>query len=105
MVGVQTLVPDVSLFPVSDSGIILQPVQSLGEHTFESVHPRFFKILEFLFNLFTAITLSGSDNERVVVGHQCCGCLPGLKCSRSVPGIWWLPKCMSCLLNLIFSDC
>ena len=30
MIAVQTLVSDVSLLPVSDSGVILQPVQSLG---------------------------------------------------------------------------
>ena len=62
MIGVQTLVSDVSLLSVSGSGVIIKPIQSLGEHTFEPVHPQFFKVLEFLFNLFTAVTLTGSDN-------------------------------------------
>ena len=62
MISVQALVFKVDLLSVSYSGIIFQPVQPLGEHTFESVHPQFFKIFEFLFNSFTAITLSGSDN-------------------------------------------
>ena len=62
MIGVQTLVSDVSLLSVSDSGVIFQPVQSLGEHTFKSVHPQFFKIFEFQFNLFIAISLFGYDN-------------------------------------------
>ena len=31
--------------------------------------------------------------------------LPSLKCSWSVAGIWWLPNCVRCLLNLIFIDC
>ena len=59
MISVQVLLFGVDLISASDSGIILQPVQSLREYTFESFHPQFF---EFLFNLFTTITLSGSDN-------------------------------------------
>ena len=35
-----------NLLSVSDSVIIIKPVQSLGEHTFECVHPQFFKIFE-----------------------------------------------------------
>ena len=62
MIGVQALVFRVDLLSVSDFGIIFQPVQPLGEHTFESVHPQFFKVFEFLFNLFTVIAMSGSDN-------------------------------------------
>ena len=62
MISVQVLLFGVDLLSASDSGIILQAVQSLGEHTFECVHPQFFEIFEFLFNLFTTITLSGSDN-------------------------------------------
>ena len=61
MINVQTLVFNVDLLSVPDSGII-KPVQSLGEHTFESVHPQFFKIFELLFNLFDTITLFGLDN-------------------------------------------
>ena len=62
MVSVQTLVFSVDLLSVSDSVIIIKPVQSLGEHTFECVHPQFFKIFELLFNLLATITLFGPDN-------------------------------------------
>ena len=62
MISVQVLLFGVDLLSASDSEIILQPVQSLGEHTFECVHAQFFEIFEFLFSLFTTITLSGSDN-------------------------------------------
>ena len=58
----QALVFGVDLLSVSCSGIIFKPVQPLGEHTFKSVHPQFFKIFEFLFDLFVAITLFGYDD-------------------------------------------
>ena len=62
MISLQTLVFSVDLLSVPDSGIIIKPVQSLGKHTFESVHPQFFKIFELPFNLFATITLFGLDN-------------------------------------------
>ena len=57
----QTLVFSVDLLSVSDSGIIIKPVQSLGEHKFKSIHP-VFKIFELLLNFLTTVILFGSDN-------------------------------------------
>ena len=62
MISVQVLLFGVDLLYASDSGIIFQSIQSLEEHTCECLHPQFFEIFEFLFNLFTTITLSVSDN-------------------------------------------
>ena len=94
-----------NLLSVSDSVIIIKPVQSLGEHTFECVHPQFFKIFELLFNLLATITLFGPDNLWWLDTNVVDVVATLARSEVFMEGAFVIFNLGEVSLNLIFSDC